>query len=303
MADAAASKAAVRKGVRVRVPLRARPSSCIRAGQAQCEASPNETKSSQWSQVGHKEIVSTLIAVCTLLGGVVSVFAILAWFTERGRQVRLRFAGLIRRRPLPPRTHVHIEPDSRLCIWSQAPASNGRPRSPVRRSEHRPAVGPTGAGSKVVLGLAALLRLEHSDRPRIEVDRPAPVVCLGPPREHASTIWRPRRPHDEELQTDLDPRSVEVDGPPQPARLASTHPRHGGDAAHGSARLVNRLVRSKRIGCSQRVTGVQVLRARDTRFGRSVHRDHEKELRRGQQGNLASALSATSGDKRTHALS
>ncbi len=116
MADAAASKAAVRKGVRVRVPLRARhvPRSEDKRG---CGNRPVVT---DWSQV-------SLNTVYVLIGVVAAAITIVTTVTKSGKQVRRRLVAWIRRRPVPPRTHVHVEPDTRFCIWSQAPAPHADP--------------------------------------------------------------------------------------------------------------------------------------------------------------------------------
>jgi hypothetical protein len=84
MADAAASKAAVRKGVRVRVPLRARGLACIRAGQRGREARPGRTKTQSVMHVGHGLVIATISAIVVALA---EVLTIATWATERSASI------------------------------------------------------------------------------------------------------------------------------------------------------------------------------------------------------------------------
>jgi hypothetical protein len=72
-------------------------------------------------------MVNTIVTVCVILGGLVALGTIVGWFTESGRRFRQRLAARLRRRPGPPRTSVHIEPQRQLCYWSQATARDGKP--------------------------------------------------------------------------------------------------------------------------------------------------------------------------------
>ena len=120
MADAAASKAAVRKGVRVRVPLRA-PAVCSRYpfGERRCEVGGRWSENLMLVTHAHAHAVSVFLIVCAIVGliasmlTILSVLTILSFITERGRPTRRRITPYLRRRPRPPRTHVHIEPDGR----------------------------------------------------------------------------------------------------------------------------------------------------------------------------------------------
>jgi len=70
-------------------------------------------------------VSTTVIVVSAALVGVVAIGTILGWLTERGRRIRRRLTMRIGGRPAAPRTHVHIEPDTRFCLWSQSPAPKG----------------------------------------------------------------------------------------------------------------------------------------------------------------------------------
>ena len=134
-ADAAASKAVVRKDVRVQVPLRARTLSDVFAGRGAGDPEHNDTKCSLWSQVGHKRwdyaVIATssattaVIVVSALLGGIVSLGIILGWLTKRGRRVRQGLRQRVSRRPTSPRTRIHIQPKRQVCWWSKANTAHG----------------------------------------------------------------------------------------------------------------------------------------------------------------------------------
>lgn len=69
--------------------------------------------------------MTALLTICTILGGVVALSAIVSAFTLRGRRMWRRVRARLARRPVPPRTNVHIEPDRQFCYWSQSPPPSG----------------------------------------------------------------------------------------------------------------------------------------------------------------------------------
>jgi hypothetical protein len=68
-----------------------------------------------------------LTLVGTIVGIVAGVLVILGWITERGRQARRWLFTRIRRRPVAPRTNVHIEPQRHSGWWSQISPPDHQP--------------------------------------------------------------------------------------------------------------------------------------------------------------------------------
>jgi hypothetical protein len=75
--------------------------------------------------------MSVFLIVCAVVGLIASVLTILSFFTERGRRTRRQVSLFLRRKPRPPPTHIHIEPDERFCIWSSTPANSVTPAGTV----------------------------------------------------------------------------------------------------------------------------------------------------------------------------
>lgn len=68
-----------------------------------------------------------LLVGLPIIGGVASVLTIYSFVAERGKAARRRIVARVRRRPVAPRTNVHLEPDELTSHWSQRNAPNNRP--------------------------------------------------------------------------------------------------------------------------------------------------------------------------------
>jgi hypothetical protein len=145
MADAAASKAAVRKGVRVRVPLRARRPLRARANRdIPADRHPGSVGNrrrarlitTDLEEVAHCsrswrrcDLHDLLHDHCDLNRprGHRGPGGIFGWVTERGRHVPRRLRQRLLRRRAVPRTHVDVVPNRERCFCWEVDAPNGRP--------------------------------------------------------------------------------------------------------------------------------------------------------------------------------